>query len=113
MVNIIIPAYNAHNVIDIALKSIINQTIKDKIEVLVINDGSVKDYEDIIKKYKKYYKIREVTLKKNGGLYNAENTGIKEATGDYIMFLDADDYLAKNDAVERGFSYLYGIKHLK
>lgn len=98
-VTIIIPVYNAYDKLDICIKSIIKQTYKN-IEVLLINDGSKDKSLEKIKKYEKKYKYIHVIDKKNEGVAKTRNLGIKKATGDYILFIDNDDYI-DNDYVEK------------
>ena len=92
-ISIIVPIYNAEKYLKKCLDSIINQT-KKELEIILINDGSTDSTEEIIKTYKdkriKYYK------NKNQGIGKTRNFGISKATGDYIMFVDSDDYIAKN-----------------
>lgn len=93
--SIIVPVYNIENYIDKCLNSLVKQTMKD-FEVIVVNDGSPDNSEKIIKKYEeKYPKIIKYYKKKNGGLSSARNYGIKKARGEYICFLDGDDYVEK------------------
>lgn len=99
-ISIIIPAYNAEKYIDKCLQSIINQT-KKEIEIIVINDGSKDSTEKIIKKIKdkriKYIK------QENKGIGKTRNNGIEKAEGKYLMFIDSDDYIAK-DMCEKLFN---------
>lgn len=87
LVSIVIPFYSEKKWLIEALDSVIKQTYK-KIEVLLINDGSPENIDDIIKKYNS---IVKVIFKKNGGPASARNLGIEKATGKYIAFLDSDD----------------------
>lgn len=93
-VSVIVPVYNVENYLAKCLDSLINQTHQN-IEILVINDGSKDDSEKIIQEYAQKYpeKIRPFT-KENGGLSDARNFGIDHATGDYLGFVDSDDYVA-------------------
>ena len=91
-VSVIVPVYNVEKYIDKCLNSLVNQTLKD-IEIIVVNDGSKDKSEDIIKKYKKKYKNIIYVTKENGGLSSARNFGMIYATGEYIAFLDSDDYV--------------------
>ena len=91
-VSIIIPAYNAEKYIERCLKSVFAQKYENK-EIIVINDGSTDKTEEKISKY--INKIKYIK-KKNGGLSEARNVGIEKATGKYIMFIDADDYIEKD-----------------
>nr|WP_305908378.1 glycosyltransferase family A protein [Methylomarinum sp. Ch1-1]MDP4521204.1 glycosyltransferase family A protein [Methylomarinum sp. Ch1-1] len=89
LISIIIPAYNAETYIKKALDSVLTQSYRH-FEVLVINDGSTDNTETIARSYDDT-RIRLIS-QPNGGLSNARNTGIRSAKGDYLAFLDADDY---------------------
>lgn len=92
-VSVIVPVYNVEKYIQKCLESLINQTLKD-IEIIVVNDGSTDNSDNIIREYvKKYNDKIKYYIKKNGGLSDARNYGLKFATGDYIAFLDSDDYV--------------------
>lgn len=93
-ISVIIPVYNVEKYIDRCLKSVVNQTLKD-IEIIIVNDGSQDNSELIIKKYLPSEKIKYFK-KENGGLSSARNFGIKYANGEYIAFLDSDDYIDLN-----------------
>jgi glycosyltransferase involved in cell wall biosynthesis len=81
--------------IDKCLKSIISSTYKD-FEIIVVNDGSTDKTEDIINIYLKKYNNITYIKQKNKGLSEARNIGVKKAKGDYILFIDSDDYIDKN-----------------
>ena len=89
LISVIIPTYNAAAFIEQALDSVLAQSYR-QFEVLVVNDGSTDNTETIIKNYSDT-RIRLIS-QDNGGLSNARNTGIRSARGDYLAFLDADDY---------------------
>lgn len=91
--SIIIPVYNVEKYINKCLDSVLGSTLKD-LEIIVINDGSTDSSLELIKKYKD----KRIVLidKKNGGVASARNEGLKVATGDYITFLDSDDYVDEN-----------------
>ena len=92
-VSVIVPVYNVEKYIERCLESLVNQTLQD-IEIIVVNDGSKDGSEDIIKRYlKSYGKMIKYVTKQNGGLSDARNYGMKYATGEYIAFLDSDDYV--------------------
>ena len=95
-VSIIVPVYNVEKYIDKCLDSLVNQTLKD-IQIIIVNDGSKDDSIKIIKEYQEKYgnKIKYLE-KENGGLSDARNYGIPYAEGEYIAFLDSDDYIEKN-----------------
>lgn len=86
--SIIVPVYNTEQYLERCFNSILNQTYKNY-EVIVVNDGSNDESLKIIKKYKEFICINQ----KNQGLSMARNNGIKKASGDYLIFLDSDDYI--------------------
>ena len=87
LVSIIIAAYNCEGFIAAALESCLRQT-HPKVEIVVVNDGSKDGTGDILRSYGGRIKLIE---QKNGGLANARNTGVREAGGDFIAWMDADD----------------------
>ncbi|WP_177199292.1 glycosyltransferase family 2 protein [Clostridium frigidicarnis] len=103
-VSIIIPAYNVEKYIGRTLNSAINQTFKN-IEIIVINDGSEDNTHDIIEEYANVDSRIKVIQKENKGVSSARNQGIKSSVGDYLMFLDGDDWV-ENTAVEEMYSFL-------
>ena len=92
--SIIIPVYNVENYIAKCLESVVNQTYSD-FEAIVVNDGSPDNSQVVIDQYAKKYpdKIKSY-IKKNGGLSDARNFGIEHASGDYLLFIDSDDYIS-------------------
>ena len=92
--SIIIPAYNVEKYIRRCVDSVLNQTYKNY-EIIVVNDGSTDDTYNILKKEYKKKNIKLVD-KKNGGLSSARNTGLQYAEGEYIIFLDSDDWWEKD-----------------
>ena len=92
-VSVIVPFYNVEKYIDKCLNSLVNQTLED-IEIIIVNDGSKDNSETIAKKYASKYKNKIIYLEKeNGGLSDARNYALPYATGEYIAFLDSDDYV--------------------
>jgi glycosyltransferase involved in cell wall biosynthesis len=92
-VSIIIPAYNAEKTLAACLDSALNQTLRD-IEVICVNDGSTDRTREIIVAYmRKDSRVRGMSFNYSGGTVFARTMGILDATGDYIMHLDADDQL--------------------
>ena len=93
-ISVIIPVYNGEKYIRKCLDSVINQT-KKEIEIVVVNDGSADNTESIIKEYKdkriKYFKNT------NHGIGYSRNFGVSKSSGKYIMFLDSDDYIDKDE----------------
>lgn len=92
-ISVIIPVYNVYDYIDKCLDTLVHQTFKD-LEIIVVNDGSPDNSEEIIKKYEKEYKNIKYFKKENGGQSSARNYGLKHATGDFIAFIDSDDYVS-------------------
>lgn len=92
-VSIIVPVYNVENYLAKCLDSLVGQTLQD-IEILVINDGSKDRSEFVIEEYARNFpdKIKAFT-KENGGLSDARNFGIERASGEFIGFVDSDDYV--------------------
>ena len=97
-ISIIVPIYNAEKWLDDCIKSVLNQTYKN-VEIILVNDGSIDNSEQICKKYAKYSNVIYVS-QKNSGASVARNNGLKIATGNYIQFLDSDDYL-NDDCCEK------------
>lgn len=98
-VSVIVPVYNSEKYLKKCMDSLVNQTLKD-IQIIVINDGSQDNSKDILDMYlKKYSKKLKVISTKNNGIGMARNLGLKHAKGDYVFFVDSDDYIAQ-DALE-------------
>ncbi len=94
--SIIIPVYNVEKYISKCLESVVNQTYKN-FEAIIINDGTLDNSQEIIDKFVKLYpNIFKSFIKKNGGLSDARNFGIKYAKGEYLVFLDSDDFIDSN-----------------
>lgn len=93
-IDIIIPAYNAHHTINRTLSSIALQNICEDLEVIIVNDCSERDYSEFTKWYSKFFKIREVHMKENGGPGAARQCGIDNSTNPLLIFIDADDSFA-------------------
>ena len=94
-ISIIIPIYNMELYLEKCLESIIGQNFKEY-EVILINDGSTDNSKNIMINWMKKYNNIIVIDKQNGGQGSARNLGIKKARGEYILFVDADDYIAKD-----------------
>lgn len=93
-VSVIIPAYNVEKYIERCILSVINQTLKE-IEIIIVNDGSNDNTKKIIEKFLGNNRIIYIE-QKNSGLSAARNAGLKVAKGDYISFIDSDDYVDNN-----------------
>ena len=93
-VSVIVPVYNTEKYLRRCLDSLFNQTIED-IEIIVINDCSPDNSKEILKEYEKKYKdkIKVFHNKTNKGIGYNRNYGIKKATGEYIGFVDSDDWV--------------------
>jgi glycosyltransferase involved in cell wall biosynthesis len=95
LVSIIIPCYNAEKYIEQCINSVINQTYKN-IELIVINDGSKDNSGKIIQTFAKQYNWIKYFEKENGGVSSARNLGLDFVNGDYVTFIDADDWIENN-----------------
>lgn len=95
MISVIVPVYNAEKYLRRCLESIVQQSYKD-FEVIIVNDGSIDASEKICTEFaSRNEQIRIITIA-NNGVSNARNIGLDAALGDYISFVDADDYLDEN-----------------
>ena len=92
--SIIVPVYNVEKYLEKCLKSIQNQTY-DNFEVIIVNDGSTDKSSDIILNFIKGKTRFKYYQKENGGLSDARNFGLQYITGDYLLFVDSDDYVNK------------------
>lgn len=101
LISVIINVYNCEKYIDKCLKSVIDQTYKN-LEIIIVNDGSTDNTLEIVKKYKDG-RIRIIN-QENMGLSLSRNVGIDNAHGEWLFFVDADDFVT-NDVIE----YLYDI----
>lgn len=94
-VSIIIPIYNVEEYLEECLTSALKQTLKD-IEIICVNDGTPDHSMDIVEKYAKADERIVIVEKENGGLSSARNAGLEVAKGEYVYFLDSDDYILEN-----------------
>lgn len=94
-ISVIIPVFNSSLCLDHCLSTVINQTLED-IEIILIDDGSTDNSLNIIKNYAKKYNNIKYTSKKNEGQAIARNIGIQMASGEFITFIDSDDYVELN-----------------
>ena len=92
-ISVIVPVYNVEQYLPQCLDSIINQTYKD-LEIICVDDGSPDNSGKILDEYAKKDNRIKVIHQENGGLSEARNTGLDNATGDWISFVDSDDYVA-------------------
>lgn len=95
--SIIVPVYNVSKYLAKCLDSLICQDLKpEEYEIIVVNDGSTDNSEEISRQYEEKYSNIKVVRQENQGLSGARNTGIKLSNGKYIQFVDSDDYLVPN-----------------
>lgn len=91
-VSIIVPIYNVEKYLDRCMASLLNQTLED-IEIIMVDDGSPDRCPKMCDEYAKKDSRVKVVHKKNGGLGYARNSGLDVATGEYVAFVDSDDYV--------------------
>ena len=97
-ISFIVPVYNTGLYIKKCLDSIINQTFKEEIEIILIDDGSTDNSDELIKEYIENSNSKDLMkyyTKKNEGIAKTRNFGIDKANGEYIFFVDSDDYIDK------------------
>ncbi len=95
-VSTIVPIYNVERQLTKCIESLINQKMED-IQIILVNDGSTDNSGEIAKKYASEYPNKIIYVEKeNGGLSDARNYGLSYATGEYISFVDSDDYITEN-----------------
>ena len=94
-VSIIVPVYNAEKYISRCIESVLSQDFNDY-ELILINDGSEDSSLEVCETYRFNYKQIKVFSQKNFGASSARNIGLQNAIGEYVCFIDADDYVGKN-----------------
>ncbi|MDO5424157.1 MAG: glycosyltransferase [Eubacteriales bacterium] len=94
-VSVIIPVYNVQEFLVECVESVMEQTLHN-IEIICVNDGSTDQSPEILQKLKQKDARIQIVDKENGGLSSARNMGMKAAKGEYILFLDSDDYLDRD-----------------
>jgi len=104
IISVVIPVYKVEQYLSECVDSILNQTY-DALEIILVDDGSPDSCGKICDEYAKRDSRIKVIHKENGGLSDARNAGIDIASGDYITFVDSDDYIAK-DMIEKLYSAL-------
>ncbi len=104
--SIIIPIYNVEKYLEKCLDSVVKQSYKDY-EIILIDDGSTDKSGEIADGYKTNYRNKDITVihQKNRGLAGARNKGLDTAKGEWIIFVDSDDYIS-TDAIERISNYI-------
>lgn len=115
LVSIIVPCYNQAKYVARLLDSVLEQSYK-KIELITINDGATDNTLDILESYRPVFKKRNIRYKiisqENGGLPNAINAGLKVFAGDYINFIDCDDYFSVADSIEKRVNFLESNRNI-
>jgi len=99
-VSVIMPVFNGAEFLERSVNSLLKQTLDD-VEIVFIDDGSTDNSLEIIRNYEKEYDFVTVLTQENSGSGKARNYGINEAKGEYIAFLDADDFYMDSDALEK------------
>lgn len=102
LVTIIVPVFNVERYLKKCIESILHQTYRN-LEIILVDDGSTDRSSNICDEYAEKYENVKVIHKRNGGLSDARNSGIHMACGDYLMFIDSDDYI-DSTMVEKMFS---------
>ncbi|MBQ0108398.1 MAG: glycosyltransferase family 2 protein, partial [Phascolarctobacterium sp.] len=105
MLSVIVPVYKVEKYLPKCVDSIINQTYKD-LEIILVDDGSPDNCPAICDEYAKKDSRIKVIHQENGGLCSARNTGIENAEGDFISFIDSDDWIEIN-MFEEALDYLH------
>lgn len=95
MISVIVPVYNVENYLPHCIDSILEQSYKD-FEIILVDDGSSDGSADICDRYAHIYDNIRVIHKKNGGLSSARNAGIEAANGEYVIYIDSDDYIDRD-----------------
>ena len=113
MISIIVPVYKVERYLDICVESIVNQSFSD-IEIILVDDGSPDNCPQMCDAWEKKDKRVKVIHQKNGGLSAARNAALDIACGEYIYFVDSDDFIEAT-ALEylhnciNGFGYYCGV----
>lgn len=95
--SIVIPVYNVEQYVAKCLDSCVNQDLPlDEYEIIVVNDGTPDNSVQIVEEYMQEYSNIRIVNRENGGLSAARNTGLKEAKGEYVWFVDSDDWIEPN-----------------
>ena len=91
-VSVLIPVYNTEAYLRKCLDSITNQTLQD-LEIICVDDGSTDGSADILREYRRRDSRIRIVTKRNGGLPSARNAGLDAASGEYVGFVDSDDWI--------------------
>ncbi len=102
LISVVLPIYNVEKYIETSIDSVVNQTYKN-LEIILVDDGSPDNCPEICDKWAEKDNRIKVIHKENAGLGMARNSGLENATGDYICFFDSDDFVAP-DTIEKAYS---------
>ena len=103
MISVIIPIYNVAHYLPQCMESVLSQSYKE-LEVILVDDGSTDECPNLCDDYEKQDSRVRVIHKKNGGLSDARNAGMRIATGEWIYFVDSDDWVAQ-DAIQKLYHF--------
>lgn len=92
LISVVVPIYNVEKYLNKCVDSLLNQDYSN-LEIILVDDGSTDSSGKIVDEYKEKNKNIKVIHKENGGLSSARNAGLKEAIGQYIIFIDSDDWI--------------------
>jgi len=95
LVSVVIPIYNSEIFLDKCIQSVINQSYKN-LEIILVNDGSIDSSKEICDNYSSIDSRIKTIHKNNGGLVSSRKTGLKAATGEYVLYIDGDDWIELN-----------------
>lgn len=107
-VSVVVPVYNVERYIERCLKSLAQQDFNAGYEIIIVNDGTKDNSMAIAEKYARDYSYFRIITQENAGLSSARNTGLINARGDYIAFVDSDDFVAPDYISEM---YSLAVKH--
>lgn len=99
-VSVLIPVYNKQDHIEQCIQSVLKQSIKKELEIICVDDGSTDQSHQILERLQKYDARLQIITQKNKGAGAARNTALHAATGEFVHFMDADDYYMGNDVLE-------------
>lgn len=103
MISVIIPVYNVAQYLSQCVESLFSQSFKE-LEIILVDDGSTDDCSDLCDEYERKDVRIKVIHKKNGGLSDARNAGMRIAKGEWIYFVDSDDWVAQ-DAIQKLYQF--------
>jgi glycosyltransferase involved in cell wall biosynthesis len=113
-VSVIIPTYNRANLLPRAIKSVLNQTFQD-FELIVVDDGSTDNTRKVVEEFQKGDSRVKYFYKENGGPGSARNFGLKNAKGNFVIFLDSDDmflpYILEEE-IEEKYKFQEFVKNI-